>query len=128
MSLAATALLSAIVLHLSRTQSLPNVSYLTRIDYYFVFAYLFMATIIVASIYKEQLSRRRAVHVAAIVNRAAGLILLLGTVLVFGLLSLPSLSEVWPATVAAATIFIVFVYCGYLTYKYRQAPQEDAPA
>ena len=126
MSLAATALLSAIVLHLSRTQSLPNVSYLTRIDYYFVFAYLFMATTIVASIYKEQLSRRRAVHVAVIVNRAAGLTLLFGIVVVFGLLSVPSLSEVWPAFLAAVTILTVFVCCGYLTYKYRQAPQENA--
>ena len=84
-----------------------------------------MATTIVASIYKEQLSRRRAVHVAVIVNRAAGLTLLFGIVVVFGLLSVPSLSEVWPAFLAAATILTVFVYCGYLTYKYRQAPSGD---
>ena len=123
MSLAATALLSAIVLHLSRTQSLPNVSYLTRIDYYFVFAYVFMATTIVASIYKEQLSRRDALHVAVAVNRAVGLMLLCGAVVVFGLLSVPSVSEIWPAIATTVTIFAAFVYCGRLIYGHRQTPQ-----
>ncbi len=122
MSLASTALLSTMVLHLSRTQSLPNVSYLTRMDYYFVFAYLFMATIIVLSIYKEQLTRRGAKHVAATVNRVAGLMLLFGSIVVFGLLSTPSVSEIWPTMVAIATILTAFVYCGCLVYRHQHAP------
>ncbi len=47
---------------------------------------------------------------------------------VSGMAPVPSLREAWIGFVAAVTILIVFVYCGYLTYKYRQAPQGDAPA
>jgi branched-chain amino acid transport system substrate-binding protein len=121
MSLASTALLSAVVLHLSRTQTLPNVEYLTRIDYYFVFAYLFMATIIVASIYKEHLYRRDALHAAVAVNRAVGLILLVGAVAVFTLLSIPSLSVIWPALVATATILATLACSSRLAYVHRKA-------
>jgi ABC-type branched-subunit amino acid transport system substrate-binding protein len=121
MSLAATALLSAIVLHLAWTQSVPNVGYLARIDYYFLFAYLFTATVIVVSIYKEQLSRSGALHVAVAVNRAVGLTLLFGVVVVFGCLSVPGISEIWPAFVATVTILAAFAWCGYLIYSRRQA-------
>ncbi len=128
MSLATTALLSAIVLHLSTRQSLPNVTYLTRIDYYFVFAYLFMATTIVASILKEHLSRRDAGHVAGAVNRAVGLMLLFGAVIVFGLLSARGVGEIWPSIIAVVTILAVFGYSGYLTYIHRQAQRREAPS
>lgn len=128
MSLAATALLSAIVLHLSRTQSLPNVNYLTRIDYYFVFAYLFMGTTIVASIYKERLSRRDALHVAAAVNRTVGLILLVGAIGVFGLLSVPGLSEIWPALVVMVTMLSTLVCSSRLAYVQKKTRKQKTTA
>lgn len=82
-----------------------------------------MATTIVASIYKERLSRRGtgALNVVSSVNRTAGLVLLFGSVVVFGLLSVPSVSEIWPAIVALMTILAAFVYCGYLIHRERHA-------
>ncbi|MFH1117056.1 MAG: ABC transporter substrate-binding protein [Pseudomonadota bacterium] len=128
MSLASTALLSAIVEHLSQAQSLPNVSYLTRIDYFFVFAYVFMATNIIASIFKERLSRIGAENVARTVNRVLGLVLFFGAVVVFGLLSVPGIGEVWPAGLAAVTILAAFIYCSYLAYGHKRVSRGAAAA
>ncbi|MBF0552173.1 MAG: hypothetical protein HQK60_16760, partial [Deltaproteobacteria bacterium] len=106
-SLGLTTLLSAIVLHLSRTQSLPNIGYLTRVDYGFVFAYIFMTFNIVASIFGERLARSRSPEHAAVFNRTIGLLIATNILIVFILIMITGINIDWSVWVTCLNLVVI---------------------
>ncbi|MBF0552024.1 MAG: hypothetical protein HQK60_16005 [Deltaproteobacteria bacterium] len=109
-SLGLTTLLSAIVLHLSQIQSMPNVGYLTRIDYCFIFAYTIMMFNIVASIYRMRVARSRSVEYAIFFGRVVGLLIASNVLIVSTLLTIPGISMRWSVWITCAHLIAIPIF------------------
>lgn len=82
-----TALLGALVFHMAKDESLPNVGYLSLADQYFVFAYVLMAVSIIVIISVEWIAAMQSFQRARRVNAACRYLVTVGAAIVFFRLS-----------------------------------------
>lgn len=90
LSMAMTALLSILIFHMSQKSTLPAVSYLMKVDYYFIFSYVFMMILVLFIIIISRFSKMDKENISRkvkILNRRFTWIFVPAVLLTYGFLT-----------------------------------------
>ncbi len=128
-----TALLSDIVLHLSRAESLPNVGYMTVADKFFVASYIGMSISVIVAIYLEFMMRTGRIELARHLNMMVRFILWWGTAIAIFVIGYPVIEKNTGLTLrpfvfmvlAACSLLFTVTYLKYLKHDILRAWLRD---
>jgi branched-chain amino acid transport system substrate-binding protein len=125
-----TALLSTLVFHMAKDQTLPNIGYMTLADKYFVFAYLVMAVSVIAVITVEWIAAKQTEERARKVNAGCRYLVTIGAILIFVRLSWAVIGALEvKVIVTCAVIALVWLVCEFVLYNpFVQARIKSKPA
>jgi hypothetical protein len=128
-----TALLSDIVLHLSRAESLPNVGYMTVADKFFVASYIGMSMSVIVAIYLEFMMRTARTELARQLNMVIRFVLCWGTVIAILVIGFPVIGKNTGLSLrpfafmifAACSLLLMVTYLKYLKHGILRAWLRD---